>query len=65
MEFEDQSAIRGKFNSNEIRPSWSHILGIFGRAKKEEEEVRRREEEEERYGNYLSTELGWKCLCGY
>ena len=42
MEFEDQSAIRGKLNSNRIRPSWSHILGILGKGKNVERERRRR-----------------------
>ena len=32
-EFEDQSAIKGNLDSNGIRPSWSHILGIFGKGK--------------------------------
>ena len=64
-EFEDQNAIKGNFEQNGIRPSWSLILG---EPKREEEERRREEveEEEERkprkvwklfmYGNYLSMD---------
>ena len=42
-ELEDQSAIKGKLKSNEIRPSWSLILG-----EQKREDERRREEEEKK-----------------
>ena len=59
-EFEDQRAIKGKLNSNGIRPSWSLILGEQKHEEEEEkrrrEEVEEEEEEEEMYGDYLCME---------
>ena len=42
-ELEDQSAIKGKFEQNGIRPSWSFILGRAKyRVKKRGEEKKKR-----------------------
>ena len=59
-EFEDQSAIKGKFEQNGIRPSWSLILGRTKRRVKkrgeEKKKIRRRGRREERYG------ILWFCM---
>ena len=63
-EFEDQSAIKGNLDSNEIGPSWSHILGIFGKGKnvekkkkKKKKKRRRRRRKKAKKGMDISMDL--------
>ena len=76
MEFEDQSAIKGKFEQIGIRPIRVSYFGHFFLKSKNIERGRRRRRRRKRrrrrrrkvwnlYGNYLSMELlyGWLCFC--